>query len=68
MDKYDFVNGLKAFFLFADVRMIVEKEVSDGDIPIFDMNYFTLKHLTKIVLPVLKKYMVYTQVSPDTIF
>lgn len=62
-EKYDFINGLKVFFLFSDVRMVVEDQLSDGDVPIFDMNHFTLKHLTKIVLPVLKKYMVYTQVS-----
>ncbi|XP_060527195.1 alpha-tocopherol transfer protein-like [Cylas formicarius] len=60
-EKYHFVDALKAFFVLADVRMLLETEVPDGEIPIFDMRNFTLKHLTKIVLPVLKKYMLYTQ-------
>nr|CAI5854869.1 unnamed protein product [Callosobruchus analis] len=61
VDKYDFVNGVKAFFIFADVRMVSEEQIPEGEIPIFDMTNFTLRHLTKIVLPVLKKYMTYTQ-------
>ncbi|VEN56902.1 unnamed protein product [Callosobruchus maculatus] len=61
VDKYDFVNGVKAFFIFADVRMVSEDQIPEGEIPIFDMKNFTLRHLTKIVLPVLKKYMIYTQ-------
>lgn len=61
--KYNFVNALKAFFILADVRMAIETEIPDGEIPIFDMTNFTLKHLTKINLPVLRKYMMYTQVS-----
>ncbi|XP_076258482.1 alpha-tocopherol transfer protein-like isoform X2 [Rhynchophorus ferrugineus] len=60
-DKYHFINALKVFFIFADVRMLVEKDIPDGEIPIFDMANFTLKHLSKINLSVLKKYMVYTQ-------
>nr|CAH7718433.1 unnamed protein product [Callosobruchus chinensis] len=63
VDKYDFVNGVKAFFIFADVRMVSEDQIPEGEIPIFDMKNFTLRHLTKIVLPVLKKYMIYTQVA-----
>uniref|UniRef100_A0AAR5QHW1 CRAL/TRIO N-terminal domain-containing protein n=1 Tax=Dendroctonus ponderosae TaxID=77166 RepID=A0AAR5QHW1_DENPD len=58
--KYHFINALKAFFILADVRMAIEKEIPDGEIPIFDMTNFTLKHLTKINLPVLRKYMMYT--------
>ncbi|XP_023019769.2 alpha-tocopherol transfer protein [Leptinotarsa decemlineata] len=61
VDKYDFINGCKAFFIFSDTRMIEEEDISDGEIPLFDMKNFSVKHLTKIVLPVLRKYMVYTQ-------
>lgn len=43
--------------------MLVEKDIPDGEVPIFDMANFTLKHLSKINLSVLKKYMVYTQVG-----
>lgn len=60
-DKYHFINALKAFFIFADVRMVIEKEIPNGEIPIFDMTNFTMKHLPKINLSVLKKYMIYTQ-------
>ncbi|KAJ8965413.1 hypothetical protein NQ314_004166 [Rhamnusium bicolor] len=60
-EKYNFVNGVKAFFIFADVRMVEEQDFPEGEIPIFDMKNFTVRHLTKIVLPVVKKYMVYTQ-------
>lgn len=60
-EKYHFINALKAFFIFADVRMAIEETIPDGEVPIFDMTNFTLKHLTKVNLQVLKKYMVYTQ-------
>ncbi|XP_050297166.1 alpha-tocopherol transfer protein-like [Anthonomus grandis grandis] len=60
-DKYHFIKALKVFFIFADVRMAIEEDIADGEIPIFDMANFTLKHLTKVNLAVLKKYMVYTQ-------
>ncbi|KAJ8985357.1 hypothetical protein NQ317_008388 [Molorchus minor] len=43
--------------------MIEEPDFSDGEIPIFDMKNFTMRHLTKIVLPVVRKYMVYSQES-----
>ncbi|KAJ8960510.1 hypothetical protein NQ318_013794 [Aromia moschata] len=43
------------------VRMIEDQDLADGEIPIFDMKNFTVRHLTKIVLPVVKKYMVYSQ-------
>lgn len=61
-EKYSFVDSLKTFFMTADTRMVNEVEFHDGEVPIFDMENFSLKHLTKIVLPVLKKYMLYTQV------
>ncbi|KAG5885890.1 hypothetical protein JTB14_019149 [Gonioctena quinquepunctata] len=61
VDKYDFVNGTKAFFIFADARMFEEEDIPDGEITLFDMKNFTPRHLTKIVFPVLRKYMMYTQ-------
>ncbi|XP_063909027.1 alpha-tocopherol transfer protein-like [Zophobas morio] len=60
-DRYNFVDSLKTFFMIADTRIVTETEFHSGEIPIFDMEGFSLKHLTKIVLPVLKKYMLYTQ-------
>lgn len=61
-DKYNFTDSMKTFFMVSDVRMVTEKEFPDGEVPIFDMTGYTLRHLSKIVLPVLKKYMLYTQV------
>lgn len=34
----------------------------NGEVPIFDMSGFSLKHLTSVVLSVLRVYMKYTQV------
>lgn len=48
--------------MIADLRMFIEGDESRGEIPIFDMANVTLRHLTKVNLPVLKKYMQYTQV------
>ncbi|CAH1112962.1 unnamed protein product, partial [Psylliodes chrysocephalus] len=61
VDKYDFVNGAKAFSIVADVRMVEENTIADGEIPIFDMKNFTLKHLTKIVFPLMKKISTYSE-------
>ncbi|RZB41008.1 alpha-tocopherol transfer protein-like [Asbolus verrucosus] len=61
IDKYNFVDSLKTFFMLADTRMICETEFHSGEIPIFDMEKYSLRHLTKVTLPILKKYMLYTQ-------
>lgn len=60
-DKYNFVDSLKTFFMVSDVRMVTEKDILDGEVPIFDMHGYSLRHLTKITLPIVKKYMMYTQ-------
>lgn len=60
-DKYNFVDALKTFLAVADVRLATDPDFPDGEVPIFDMAGFSLRHATKVVLPVLKKYMVYTQ-------
>lgn len=49
--------------MVADVRMVTEMDIADGEIPIFDMNGLTLQHLTKVNLSILRKYMLYMQVS-----
>lgn len=61
-EKYQFTDSIKTFFMLSDVRMVSEKEFPEGEVPIFDMNGYTLRHLAKITLPVVKKYMMYTQV------
>ncbi|XP_017786876.1 PREDICTED: alpha-tocopherol transfer protein-like isoform X2 [Nicrophorus vespilloides] len=61
VEKFLFADSLKAFFMVADMRMYSDREYSEGEIPIFDMGHLTLRHMTKITLPLLKKYMVFTQ-------
>ncbi|XP_065169737.1 retinol-binding protein pinta-like isoform X2 [Atheta coriaria] len=60
-DRFAYADVLKAFFMVADYRMSFDREMSDGEVPIFDMNNTTLRHITKVTLPLVKKYMVYTQ-------
>lgn len=61
-DHYHFTDSLKTFFMVADVRIVTDQDLSEGEIPIFDMSGYSLRHLTKVTLPVVKKYMVYSQV------
>lgn len=51
--------------MVADVRLATmdANGITDGEIPIFDMAGFTLRHLTKVVLSSLRCYMKYTQVK-----
>ncbi|XP_055601862.1 alpha-tocopherol transfer protein [Uranotaenia lowii] len=62
-DKFHFNDVIRTFFVIADSRMIQpDIPMTDGgDIPIFDMNGFTLRHLTKVILSTLRVYMRYTQ-------
>ncbi|XP_058821159.1 alpha-tocopherol transfer protein isoform X2 [Topomyia yanbarensis] len=62
-DKFHFNDVIRTFFIIADSRMI-QSDVpmnNGGDIPIFDMQGFTLRHLTKVVLSSMRVYMKYTQ-------
>lgn len=65
-DKYNFIDSLKTFFMVSDVRMVTEKDILNGEVPIFDMHGFSLRHIAKVTLPILKKYMIYTQVKTNT--
>jgi hypothetical protein len=67
-DKYQFNASVKAFLMLADVRIMTEAEMSSGEVPIFDMTGVTLRFVTKLVYSTLKKYMRYTQVSPDYLY
>ncbi|XP_059489003.1 alpha-tocopherol transfer protein-like [Neocloeon triangulifer] len=58
--KANFVELMKAFFVFADIR-ISEDGLAPGYIVIFDMKGVSIGHLTRVSLPSLKKYMVYIQ-------
>nr|XP_022907732.1 alpha-tocopherol transfer protein-like [Onthophagus taurus] len=60
-DRFVYADSLKAFFMVADLRMYTDFEESEGEIPIFDMAGMSLKHITKVNLSILRKYMTYTQ-------
>ncbi|KAH8245726.1 hypothetical protein KR038_001220 [Drosophila bunnanda] len=62
-DKFNFTAGIKVFFMMADCRFAVEdkERLSDGEIPIFDMAGYTLRHLTKTALGALRVYMKFVQ-------
>lgn len=62
-DNFNYVNTLKTIFMMADIRILTQTTIPDGEIPIFDMEGLTLKHLTKVNLSVMKRYMLYSQVS-----
>lgn len=61
-DKFIFVDVLKTFLTVADVRLLTDPDFPDGEVPIFDMTGFTLRHAAKFTLPLIKKYMTYSQV------
>ncbi|KAH8289356.1 hypothetical protein KR054_004188 [Drosophila jambulina] len=62
-DKFNFTAGIKVFFMVADCRFATEdkERLSDGEIPIFDMAGYTLRHLTKTALGALRVYMKFVQ-------
>lgn len=61
-DKIIFNDLIKAFYLGGDLRLVTTDEIwSDGEIPVFDMNNVTLRHLTKVVFQTLRLFMKYSQ-------
>lgn len=66
-EMYQYTDIVKTFFMVSDVRMVTEKNIPEGEVPIFDMSGYSLRHLAKISLPIVKKYMMYTQVPTYTI-
>ncbi|XP_045467502.1 alpha-tocopherol transfer protein-like [Harmonia axyridis] len=60
-EKFMYADSVKSFYMVSDVRMLVEKEFPEGEVPIFDMAGMSWKHMTKMPLPIVKKYMVYSQ-------
>lgn len=53
--------------MVADTRFAMDNTISSGDVPIFDMKGFSLKHITKTLraLSVLRIYMNFTQVCNE---
>lgn len=61
-DKMDFNDVVKGFYMASDVRLVTTEEAwSDGEVPIFDMNNVTLKHITKVVFSTMRLFMKYSQ-------
>jgi len=63
-ENFVFNNCVKAFFMFADVRLVnsdPNPELADGEIPIFDMKGLSFWHLLKTTLSTLKLYFKYVQ-------
>lgn len=61
-DKIIFNDCIKAFYLGGDLRLVTVDEIwSDGEVPIFDMNNVTLRHLTKVVFQTMRLFMKYSQ-------
>lgn len=67
MLQFNFTEAIKMFFMVADVRLVsLDADETNsgwnGEVPVFDMNGFGLRHVCAVVLSVLRIYMKYTQV------
>lgn len=62
-DKFDFLEVLKMFFMVGDIQIRSKEDLGTGLVPIFDMTGWSLKHITKIPLSSIRKYMQYCQVN-----
>uniref|UniRef100_A0A336LQI6 CSON012290 protein n=1 Tax=Culicoides sonorensis TaxID=179676 RepID=A0A336LQI6_CULSO len=61
--KFDFTEAIKVFFMVADTRFAMDDTISSGDVPVFDMKGFSIKHMAKVfkAWSVLRIYMNFTQ-------
>lgn len=64
-EKFNFNDTIKAFFMFADLRLVSPDpnpdQLADGEVPIFDMQGLSVWHLFKLSLSTLRLYFKYTQ-------
>ncbi|XP_066996369.1 alpha-tocopherol transfer protein-like [Anabrus simplex] len=56
VNKFSAKDYMKRMFLVADARL--QEEASVGDVFVFDMRGFTLSHLVKFTLPLVKKLLI----------
>jgi hypothetical protein len=65
IDDMNFNDVVKFFFMMSDIRLITpdtpQQDVCDGEVPIFDMNRVSYRHLSKVVISTVRLYMKYTQ-------
>ncbi|CAO1416038.1 unnamed protein product [Diamesa tonsa] len=65
-DNFEYDNLVRSFFIGTDVFLrrtddSLPNRIHEGDIPIYDMSGYSLKHLTKITLSTMRSYMKFTQ-------
>uniref|UniRef100_A0A034WJZ8 Alpha-tocopherol transfer protein n=1 Tax=Bactrocera dorsalis TaxID=27457 RepID=A0A034WJZ8_BACDO len=62
-DKFNFTASIKVFFMMADLRFVLPDEAGmcDGEVPIFDMAGYSLRHVARTVLSSLRVYMKFVQ-------
>ncbi|KAJ1528056.1 hypothetical protein ONE63_007975 [Megalurothrips usitatus] len=60
-DKLVYNDYVKMLLLVADARIVSEDDIPAGDVPVFDLQGVSLRHLARVVLPSLRKYMQYFQ-------
>lgn len=65
IDDIHFNDVVKVFFMMSDIRLITsdldDQELCDGEVPIFDMERVSYRHLSKVVISTVRLYMKYTQ-------
>jgi uncharacterized protein (DUF2267 family) len=62
VNKINFDDAIKAFYMVADIRLACVDEVwADGEVPIFDMSHTSWRHVTKVVLSTMRLFMKYNQ-------
>uniref|UniRef100_W8BTC1 Alpha-tocopherol transfer protein n=2 Tax=Ceratitis capitata TaxID=7213 RepID=W8BTC1_CERCA len=62
-DKFNFTASIKVFFMMADLRFVIPDEAGmcDGEVPIFDMAGYSLRHVARTVFSSLRVYMKFVQ-------
>ncbi|XP_075154594.1 alpha-tocopherol transfer protein-like isoform X1 [Haematobia irritans] len=60
-EKYNSTEAIKLCFLVMDCSMAIDSEINDGEILIFDLQGYTLKHLTRSSLGSLRVFLKFGQ-------
>ncbi|XP_059223742.1 alpha-tocopherol transfer protein isoform X3 [Stomoxys calcitrans] len=60
-EKFKFTEAVKVLFMIIDCRFVGTEEIDNGDVIIFDMAGYTLKHLAQTSISSLRTVTKYTQ-------
>ncbi|XP_075154595.1 alpha-tocopherol transfer protein isoform X2 [Haematobia irritans] len=60
-EKFKFTDAVKVLFMIMDCRFAITDEIEDGEIVVFDMTGYTLKHLARTSLSSLRVFMKFAQ-------